>query len=157
MQGRKPKPTELKRLAGNPGKRPLNDSEPRFGGEWSMRAPRHLSDDAKAEWKRVAPLLASAGVLTAVDRAALAGYCQAWARWIEAEKMIEEQGYVLATPSGYQQQSPYVTIANKALELVKTFAVEFGMTPSSRSRIKTEPVEKEKTLAEVLFEHAQVD
>ena len=154
MKGRKPKPTALKVLAGNPGKRPLNDAEPNFMGERIGNAPKHLSAEAKAEWKRVAPVLKAAGVLTPADRGALAAYCQAWARWVEAERKIETEGMVTTTPSGYEMQSPWVGIANKALELMRAFAAEFGMTPSSRTRVRAEKPEHERSLAEALFEQA---
>ncbi len=34
-------------------------------------------------------------------------------------------------------QSPYVALANKQAEIMVRIAAEFGMTPSSRSRIRT--------------------
>ncbi len=52
MQGRKPKPTAIKMLEGNPGKRALNHAEPR-PKVVMPRAPEHLSDEEKAKWKAV--------------------------------------------------------------------------------------------------------
>ena len=46
------------------------------------------------------------GVLTEIDMAAFAGYCQAYARWKEAEEYISEHGTVMKAPSGYCQQVP---------------------------------------------------
>ena len=80
-------------------------------------------------------LLLGLGLLTDVDRAALAAYCQAWARWIEAEEAIREHGMVVETDKGNLIQSPYVGIANQAMKQMRAFLVEFGMTPSSRSRV----------------------
>jgi P27 family predicted phage terminase small subunit len=79
--------------------------------------------------------LYKAGLLTHLDRAALAAYCQAWGRWIEAERMLSKYGSVIKSPSGYLMQSPYLAIANKALAQAMRILTEFGMTPSSRSRI----------------------
>ena len=47
------------------------------------------------------------------------------------------------TPLGYVQQSPWLGIANKQLELMGRYMTELGMTPASRSRVSanTEPVE----------------
>jgi len=132
--GRPPKPTNLKRLAGNPGKRPLNPSEPTFR-EDSGYCPRWLPPAAKAEWRRVVPELAAQGLLTIVDRSALEAYCMAYAQWQEAEMILDELGLTFTTPKGYVQQRPEVAIANNAAKRMKTFMVEFGMTPSSRSRI----------------------
>ena len=38
-------------------------------------------------------------------------------------------------PSGYIQQSPWLTIAHKQLELMAKYMVELGLTPASRSRL----------------------
>jgi P27 family predicted phage terminase small subunit len=137
MAGRKPKPTAAKQLAGNPGKRPLNRNEPKFGGV--PKCPPHLDKAAKAEWKRVSKELEAVGLLTSVDRAALAAYCSAWSRWVDAEQNIQKFGTVIKSPkSGFPIQNPYVSVANTALDQMRKFLVEFGMTPSSRSRIHVE-------------------
>ena len=75
------------------------------------------------------------GVLTTIDRAALAAYCQSYARWVEAEQKLKETPALLKTPSGYVQQSPWLGIANKQLELMGRYMTELGMTPASRSRV----------------------
>jgi P27 family predicted phage terminase small subunit len=80
--------------------------------------------------------LADMGVLTQIDRAALAAYCSAWARWCEAEGEIRKHGLLIKTPNNYPAQNPYLAIANRAQEIMLKVAVEFGMTPSSRTRIK---------------------
>ena len=76
------------------------------------------------------------GVLTKVDRAALAAYCQAYGRWVEAEEKMKETPVMLKTPSGYVQQSPWMSVANKQLELMGRFMTELGMTPAARSRVQ---------------------
>jgi len=137
MAGRKPIPTAIKQLNGNPGKRPLNRNEPKFGTH-GVTCPKHLDKTARAEWKRVSAELSTTGLLTTVDRAALAAYCAAWSRWVDAELNIQKFGTVIKSPkSGFPIQNPYVGIANTALDQMRKFAVEFGMTPSSRSRIST--------------------
>ncbi len=137
MAGRRPKPTALKTLAGNPGKRALNNSEPKPSG--IPTCPRHLDKEAKAEWRRVSGELLTLGLLTTIDRAALAGYCSAWSRWVAAELSIQKFGTVIKSPkSGYPVQNPYVGIANTALDLMRRFATEFGLTPASRSRLHVE-------------------
>jgi P27 family predicted phage terminase small subunit len=74
-------------------------------------------------------------VLTMVDRAGLAAYCQAYGRWVEAEERLRATPPLVKTPSGYVQQSPWLSIANKQLELMGRYMAEFGMTPASRSRL----------------------
>ncbi len=75
------------------------------------------------------------GILTEVDMTAFAGYCQAYARWKEAEEFISWHGAIVKTPSGYWQQVPQVSIAQTYLRLMNRFCEQFGLTPSSRSRI----------------------
>lgn len=135
-------PTKIKLLTGNRGKRPLNDQEPEPEGKIPVK-PRILQGIAKTEWKRITKELHGLGLLTEVDRTALAVYCQNWQRWCEAEKELEKGGLVTTTEKGYMMQNPYVAIANKAAENMKKFLVEFGMTPASRSRVKV-PKKKEK-------------
>ena len=101
------------------------------------RCPAHLNAPAATEWRRIAKALQMAGVLTTFDRAALAAYCQAWGRWVEAEERLRETPALIKTPSGHVQQSPWLVIANKQLELMGRYMVELGMTPAARSRVMT--------------------
>jgi P27 family predicted phage terminase small subunit len=137
-RGRKPKPTVTKALEGNAGKRPPNDREPRPRAG-VIRMPPHLEGEAAEEWSRISAELKAAGVLTMLDAAALAAYCQAWGRWVEAETQLRKHGPVVKSPSGYPIQNPYLAIANGAMKQMLAFMVEFGLTPSSRSRIRAEP------------------
>ena len=75
------------------------------------------------------------GVLTTFDRAALAAYCQAYGRWVEAEERLRETPMLFKTPAGYVQQSPWLGIVNKQLELMGRYMTELGMTPASRARV----------------------
>jgi len=151
MKGRKPKPTAVKVLEGNPGKRPLNDGEARPDNKMPS-CPKFLNQAARKEWRRVAGRLHKAGLLTYVDGALLAAYCQAYGRWAEAEQeMTKGQGAVIATEGGYLVQSPWLAVANRALKQMKEFAVEFGMSPSARSRVKVETPDEDGGLADLLF------
>ena len=67
--------------------------------------------------------------------ASFAGYCQAYARWKEAELYLQEHGTTFTTPNGYIQQVPQVSIAQTSLKIMNTFASNFGLNPSSRSRL----------------------
>jgi P27 family predicted phage terminase small subunit len=135
--GRKPKPTHLKVLEGNPGKRPLNRNEPKPRPAVPT-CPRHLSAEAKREWRRVTPLLDTLGLLTEIDRAALAMYCEAWNRWVDAEEALKEYGVMVKSPNGFPMQSPYLAVANKAMEQMRALLAEFGMSPASRTRISVD-------------------
>lgn len=150
-RGRKPKPTHLRVIEGNPGHRAINANEPKPGVSKGLSAPSHLNSDAKREWKRVARSLELLGLLSDIDRGALAAYCQSYGIEAAASRAIDKHmrsddgrkwGMLVATPSGALIQHPLVGVARRArLDMVK-FAAEFGMTPSARSRVKVEPGEK---------------
>lgn len=65
----------------------------------------------------------------------LAAYCKAYVRWVEAEEKLKETPLLIKTPSGYVQQSPWLNVANKQMELMGRYMAEIGLTPASRSRI----------------------
>jgi P27 family predicted phage terminase small subunit len=135
MRGRKPLPSNVVRLRGNPGKRRLNDAEPKPTPAVPA-CPACLGEEASKEWKRLARELGDLGLLTRIDRGMLAAYCQAHALWVEAVSSIERYGTMVKSPNGYPMQSPYVAVVNKQVEIMVRIAAEFGMTPSSRTRIR---------------------
>lgn len=148
MSGPPKKPTAWRRMEGNRGKRAWNHAEPK-PPEGTPDCPDHLSEEARAEWHRLVDTLVSMGVISIVDRAVLAAYCQAYGRWVEAEQKLKEAPLLFKTPSGYVQQSPWLNIANKQMELMGRYMAEIGLTPASRSRIaiasagrQVEPVDK---------------
>ena len=150
--GRKPQPTAVRRQAGNPGKRAYNQDEPSFVGDLPD-CPAHLGQAARDEWHRLAGVLHKAGVITLADRAALAAYCQCYGRWVEAEERLAATPVMLKTPSGYVQQSPWLSVANKQLELMGRFMAELGLTPAARSRIVAlrEPEEQHEPITKIEF------
>jgi len=148
MSGPPKKPTAWRRMEGNRGKRAWNHSEPQ-PPEGTPDCPEHLSEEARAEWYRLVDTLVGMGVISIVDRAVLAAYCQAYGRWVEAEEKLKETPLLFKTPSGYVQQSPWLNVANKQMELMGRYLAEIGLTPASRSRIAIadksnapEPVDK---------------
>lgn len=144
MKGRKPVPTALKLLTGNPGKRRLRTDEFRPYAE-IPRPPKHLKGEALKEWRRITSELDRYGMVSAVDRGALAMLCTLWGRYVQAEEMIEKQaaaapgsyGMFVKTPNNFAVQSPWLAVSNKAMEQYKVLCAEFGMTPSARSRLPT--------------------
>ncbi len=139
--GRPPKPAELRVLEGNRGHRPI--ALPPKPPTATVRCPSLLDAVAKAEWRRVAPLLRRMRMLTSLDVAMLTGYCSAWSEFSHATEVLNAKGMTFTTPSGYKQQRPEVGIAHRALLNLRLFAGEFGMSPSARMRLATDadPVE----------------
>jgi P27 family predicted phage terminase small subunit len=134
MRGPSPKPTAWRRQEGNRGKRAWNHDEP-IPPEGVPDCPTHLNEAGQEEWYRLVDALVEMRVVTMVDRAVLAAYCQAYGRWVEAEEKLKETPVLIRTPSGYVQQSPWLTISNRQMELMGRYMAELGLTPASRSRI----------------------
>lgn len=146
-RGPPPKPTALKILAGNPGKRPLNPREPQPSAQ-APRCPAWLPKEAKREWRRIVPELEAMRVLTRVDGDALTAYCQTYARWRAAEEFLVQHGevYPLRDESGKvrcMQQFPQVSIARNLLLLLRAYQQEFGLTPAARTRVQAIPLPRE--------------
>ncbi len=133
-RGRKPKPPEIKKLTGNAGKRKIPEYEV-VAPQGVPDCPSHLTGEAQLEWDRISAELGRLDLLHTTDRAALAAYCVCYARWVDAEKRLAKFGYVIKTSNGNVVQSPFLSIANKSLELMHKFLTEFGLTPVSRLRI----------------------
>ncbi len=98
--------------------------------------PAFLVGAARSEWRRLVPQLRRLGLVTSLDRAALSAYCQAWSRWLRAEDQLKRYGEVVKSPTGYPMQSPYLAIANRAMQQMREFLVEFGLSPASRGRVR---------------------
>lgn len=145
-RGPKPLPANVHMLRGNASKLPAGKLQDAVCPPAAIpTAPDHLSPEALEEWARVTPLLLDLGLITEIDRAAIAAYCQAYGRWVRAEKTIARlngegggdghAGEVDVTPSGYRQISVHEQRSNRAQEIMGKYMAEFGMTPSSRSRV----------------------
>lgn len=158
-RGPLPKPAALKLLEGNPGKRSLNLAEGVNPRVEIPSAPKHLGIEARKEWKRITPLLDELGLISGLDRAALALYCQAVGRLSELEtafngmvNRLTESGAddaaglsypdaVFAashsvTPSGYAQQSVIVQLIKSHREQVNRYLMHFGLSPAARGRVQ---------------------
>lgn len=138
MRGRKPTPTHLKVVRGNPGRRPLPAGEPK-PEVLAPEPPSHLNARAIAEWNRVAPLLLAMNALCEIDRAALAAYCVAYARWADAEEQVARHGPIVKAPkSGVAMQNPFLSVANNAMALMERYSSKFGMSPQDRARLNVD-------------------
>jgi P27 family predicted phage terminase small subunit len=132
MRGRKPKPANLLVISGSGSGSPKPANS-------IPTCPAHLSPTGKAEWKRLASEMHRLGIISQLDRAVLAAYCQAYGRWVEAERKLKETPTLIKLPSGYIQPSPWLGIANKSQELMHKFLGELGLSPVSRSRVSKLP------------------
>ncbi len=153
MRGRKPVPTVLKqergtyradRTVSNEAQFPVNDRMP--------SPPDTLNEYGQQVWRAYGKMLLDAGLLTKGDYIALELLCQAYGRWIEAEKQVAKHGTVLKSKtSGNLFQNPYLSVANRAWEQVKKMLAEFGLTPAERTRVAAMLQDEEQDLASILF------
>ena len=134
MRGRKPKPTHLKLLAGNPGKRPLKMDEPKPDGAL-FDAPEWMTESQRAGWA-YAIAHAPRGLLKQLDRSVLAIWVVAEDLHRQATEQIARFGMLTKAPNtGVPMQSPYLPIVNKQAQIMLKPGSELGFTPTSRTRI----------------------
>ncbi|WP_198962479.1 phage terminase small subunit P27 family, partial [Geobacillus sp. FJAT-46040] len=86
------------------------------------------------------------GLVTNVDVNALALYCDAYANYVKCSQIIEEEGLMVEYTNKAAETNkvphPLLTKKKQLHEQMKSLAVEFGLTPSSRAKLalpKEEP------------------
>jgi len=128
------KPTKLKVLQGTLRKDRITKNEV-FPETEIPPAPDHLSKEALIEWGRITSDLYTLGLLTKIDMASLAAYCQSFGRWAQAEIELNNSSLLIKTTNGNIIQNPLVGIANQAMEHMRKHLSEFGMSPASRAKV----------------------
>lgn len=137
-RGPLPKPTSVRSLNGTyADRRTLADVPADQLGKATM--PKWLDKDARTFWRRHAPDLEAAGLLTALDQDAFALLCAAWSRLQQLEAQIAEDGELVTGPRGGLRPHPLTSPRNKTYQSVQAGLAAFGMTPASRQRIHVTP------------------
>jgi P27 family predicted phage terminase small subunit len=152
LRGPAPKPSVLEEAQGRPGHSPRNDAEPQFA-RVIPECPDHLSRQAQKVWAQLAPMLFEAKLLTEGDGIMLANLCQAYATMTDAQKKLNRERVTSQTKSGYKQQNPLFSIIRSQMDLITKLSREFGLSPSSRSRLSVAEDKKAHTdlLDDALF------
>lgn len=131
--GRTSKPTALKELAGNPGKRTLNKTEPKPTG--GPREPEHMTTVGQVVWRRTIASMPP-GFFTAADTYALASYCEAVAMWTEANIYFSGGGELIGKGSMQQPVvSPWIKIQADSARLMSQLGAKLGLSPVDRTNI----------------------
>ncbi len=143
MKGRKPKPTALKLLAGNPGHNvPKHEAKPARG---IPKPPAHLAGAALTGWMGFGPWLCKSGLLTMLDAAALEQLCENYGELLELRDDIRLNGRFTAGDGGKMQRTrPQHYALQDAERRFRAMLCEFGMTPSSRARATATPQDDDK-------------
>ena len=140
MRGRKPKPTFLRLVEGNPGKRAINHDEPQPPGNLS-EPPAHLTAAQRRIWLETLAHVPE-GLLRKLDGPAFEAWVIETVRYRDAEAKIQTMGMLVRGVDGRPIRNPYLAIARDAQQAAAKLAVELGFTPSSRSRVKIERPKK---------------
>ena len=128
MRGRRPKPTSLKLLTGNPGKRPLNPTEPRPRRLKTLTPPPTLRPDARAIWRQLANELRAVGLFTRLDRFKL----ELLAVHVALHRNIYLQ---LATTTDARDVARLLRQLRAAADVVQRLSSGFGFDPAERTRL----------------------
>lgn len=154
--GPKPTPTALKKLRGNPGRRPLPKDEPVLEPK-APRKPRGLKKKHFAAAKlydQLARELQRAGISTALDGPAFRLMAEHYGLAMQAAQIIAVEGLMTVDERGLLRKHPMLQVLRDNSEMYRKYAAEFGGTPSSRTRLKAPPVPEEETLVDILYGEA---
>src|SRR6476619_2380637 len=134
MRGPPKRPTHLKVLEGNPGKRRLNKDEPQPTAPIRL-PPDHLSPLQKSMWREVVRAMPE-GLYTQADRGTLERYCVSWAGYRELTEQIQSIGVLCRGREGQIVRNPLFICRGQVADDMHRCACELGLTPASRTRIE---------------------
>ena len=108
--------------------------------------PSHLDATGQAEWKEVCDILEGMGVLSTAFARSLELYCESYSNYRRAIAMVDKVGIAIVTRDKngetHVRRNQFSVEAHKYKDECYRFLSEFGLTPSSKSRIvvtKNEP------------------
>ncbi len=136
-RGRKQIPTAIKQLRGSAKKDPqrINANEPK-PQQKKTRKPAWITDQhAKDAWKYYSELLDELGVITVADKMAMEQLAVAYANWRRCQADVDQRGAVVMNDKGTPTRNPNDIAARDWYDRTLKLLLEFGLTPSSRTRI----------------------
>lgn len=141
--GRPRKPTALKILEGNRGKRKLDPKAEPQPTPGVPRMPAGLPSIAQRIWKQIVPELDRLNLLAIVDSTSLEAAVRGASQGIVADRAVDKAQAKIASGKAeqhdYYQLSILMAASRKAWTQWKSFATEFGLTPAARSRLQFSP------------------
>ena len=154
MKGRKQKPIELKILQGNPGKRKIPTDIPKAEYPESYEAPECLDTEESVKWHEMVAIIKPTGILTKADVDILAMYCKAWVGFIKWDEQAKQTPMNVHTDADGNvrngQRSAAVIMRNDYAIQVRSYGAELGLSPSSRTKLRTGKAEEESALTKFL-------
>jgi P27 family predicted phage terminase small subunit len=152
------KPTQLRILQGNPGKRSLNTDEPKPPRAQASEPPADLDAAAQEIWIENVPRLEALGLLSVLDLATFWRYCDLRSKFKKAKDFLDKNGFCYAIyheqTEGeiaahakprlkYMAQFPQVNIYSQLSKEITRLEQNFGMTPASRAGLNVIPPENQ--------------
>jgi P27 family predicted phage terminase small subunit len=150
--GPKPKPTRVKELQGNAGRRPLPANEPQLPAK-VLRKPRgtKTKDPYVSQFYAwFARALGEAGITTELDSIALYATANAWKRFKQAEAIIDQEGTMTTDENGLPRKHPMLQVERDSRKALFDGLARFGMSPSDRSRIVAIGLPEEPSIFDIL-------
>lgn len=161
--GRPPKPVELKRLTGNPGKRPLPKQTTALQpAEGIPPTPISLGDEGRVLWPRLWTA-AQSWLSLALDHQALESVCHLADEISEYRKIMVEHGLMLTepivTPAGMIAgerlvANPAIKELRNAEKQLRDWLSDLGFTPTARARLGLAEVKRQSKLEELIAKRA---
>lgn len=156
-RGPRPEPTIIKIAKGNPGKRPLNKSEPKPPSD-DITPPDWVTGVARSKWDEVVPKLTGMGVMTNADVDTIARYCTMHEQYVKYLEQVRRGLDVLVIRDDkgkvkYMQSTPAATMLMKLASSMLRIEQEFGLTPSARSGIGATQEKPRDDLEDLIRSH----
>lgn len=99
------------------------------------KPPQWMPAAAKAEWRRVMPILTERRILTDADLGSLENYCLAIGQVRDCQRAITRaRKMFVQSDRSAPRPHPAFRLMHEAMKLSRQLAAELGLTPVSRSR-----------------------
>jgi P27 family predicted phage terminase small subunit len=154
MAGRKPLPDAVKQLRGTDQPVRMSKSVTKLTVQ-IPEPPEYLSERAKEAYWQLASVLHTMRIITIADKTALELLCESYATYRECYEFVQKNSRTYETYSTYPVRNaegmvtgheqvegsvmyrprPEVAMMNEAWKQVRSMLAEFGLTPSSRSKV----------------------
>lgn len=136
--GRRPLPEHVHKARGTYRADRHGGGVPRPPSDKVSRPPAWLSEGAKRFWRKLAPQLRPLGLLANLDLGAFTILCVTYDAWVQASLKLRETGetYRNGDAGGIEKRHPLLAVVSAYREGFIRLALEFGMTPASRQRLR---------------------
>lgn len=135
-RGPAPIPTNLRILHGETKPYRVSRNEP-IPRDVLPQCPPEASAATRKVWDYTMAELVPMGLATAADRDALLCYCEAVVTHRKASQCLIDEGILVAGLRGTVVRNPALQIQRDSAQLIRSYAHEFGLTPSARQSIST--------------------